>query len=170
VQYYAAARSAARAGLLPVCGNLYHHAIEALLKSPLSKRHSLTELKRHYAHDLLALWEAFKQEFSAEGLGGFDEAIINLQRFERLRYPDAVIEEGAAMMVGRFVDAPETDSNGAPRYQVAPPVVDHLVGKIFELCSKNPAFFIAGMNTYARELVTRDNPVSKQFMPYEGLA
>src|SRR5262245_31044728 len=32
VQYHATGRWAARRGLLPVCGNLYHHAIEMFLK------------------------------------------------------------------------------------------------------------------------------------------
>jgi hypothetical protein len=37
VQYYIAARSAAWAGLLPVCGNLYHHSIEMFLKSGIAR-------------------------------------------------------------------------------------------------------------------------------------
>src|SRR5271166_3217045 len=41
MQYYITARSAALANLLNVCGNLYHHAIEMLLKAVLSRRYSV---------------------------------------------------------------------------------------------------------------------------------
>src|SRR5258708_5472564 len=46
IQYYTAGRSAAWAGLMPVCGNLCHHAVEMLLKAGLSRKHSLAELKK----------------------------------------------------------------------------------------------------------------------------
>jgi len=37
-QYYAAARFAVHAGCIPVCGNLFHHAVEMLLKGGLAKK------------------------------------------------------------------------------------------------------------------------------------
>jgi hypothetical protein len=43
VQYYAAARAIQ---LLPVTGNLYHHALEMFLKAGLSRKYSLAELNR----------------------------------------------------------------------------------------------------------------------------
>jgi len=54
VQYYVAARSAALVGatLMPVCGNLYHHALEMFLKAGLSRKYSLAELKR-FGHKLI---------------------------------------------------------------------------------------------------------------------
>jgi hypothetical protein len=53
VQYYVAARSAAWAGLLPVCGNLYHHTLEMFLKAGLSRKYSLRELQKKFGHRLI---------------------------------------------------------------------------------------------------------------------
>ena len=66
IQYYAAARSAVLAGLLPVFGNLYHHAIEAFLKARLSQKFTLKQLKdekQGAGHKLPLLWNSFKAEF-----------------------------------------------------------------------------------------------------------
>jgi hypothetical protein len=155
VQYYVAARSAALAGLLPVCGNLFHHAIEALLKARLSQKHPLPQLKQKFGHELPRLWDAFKAEFPGAGLENFDSAIADVEHFERLRYPDRVIVEGAAMIVRAFITPPE--SNSVPRYQLNLPVMDELVAKIFEVSSRNPLFHSCRMNPYAREALTRDN-------------
>jgi hypothetical protein len=168
VQYYAAARSAVLGGLLPVCGNLFHHAIEAFLKARLSQKLPLRQVRKlggRTGHELLPLWDAFRAEFQGAGLEHFNGTIADLERFERLRYPDAVIEEGAVMLAGTFIGAPETDS--PPRYQIDPPVIDRLVARIFELCSRNPVFFTSGMNSYARDAITRNNPVGERFVPKE---
>jgi hypothetical protein len=47
-QYYVAGRYAVIAGLMPVAGNLLHHAIEMCLKGALSKKagKSLQQLKK----------------------------------------------------------------------------------------------------------------------------
>lgn len=49
VQYYVAARFAARAHLIPVSGNLYHHAIEMMLKAQLSRSIPLQRLWKELA-------------------------------------------------------------------------------------------------------------------------
>jgi hypothetical protein len=86
-QYYVAARAATWAGLLPVCGNLYHHSIEMFLKSGLARTYSLAELKKKFQHNLPRLWDAFKQQFPASCLGQFDELIEKIERFEEIRLP-----------------------------------------------------------------------------------
>jgi hypothetical protein len=75
VQYYAAARAAVMANLFPVCGNLYHHAIEMLLKAGLSQKLSLSELKE-FRHKLPKLWKRFKSEFPS--IDQFDDVIVKL--------------------------------------------------------------------------------------------
>jgi hypothetical protein len=47
-QYYAAARFLVHAQCIPVCGNLFHHAVEMLLKGGLAKKRklSLSELEK----------------------------------------------------------------------------------------------------------------------------
>lgn len=92
VQYYAAARSAVQSGQLPVCGNLFHHAIEAFLKVRFSLTLSLSQVRKlagKTGHELPPLWNAFKAEFPGAGLEQFDDSIADVQRFERLLYPDA---------------------------------------------------------------------------------
>jgi hypothetical protein len=106
LQYYVAARSAAWAGLVPVCGNLYHHALELLLKAGLSQNHSLKELgKKPFSHDLSNLWNTFKAEFPSTELPQFDPTIADIDDFEDIRYPDKVLKNGATMRV-EFVAHP----------------------------------------------------------------
>ena len=50
------------AQLMPVCGNLFHHAVEMSLKSGLTKKRKLSELK-DMLHNLKVIWRAFKEEF-----------------------------------------------------------------------------------------------------------
>jgi len=168
VQYYVAGRSAVLAALLPISGNLFHHAIESFLKARLSQKLSLQKVKAlggRTGHELPPLWDAFKTEFPMARLEEFDGTIADLEHFERLRYPDAVIKEGAEILVGTgtFIGTP--GANPAPRYQIDTLVIDHLVAKIFEVCSRNPAFFTGGMNSYAREAITRNNPIGERFLP-----
>ena len=47
MHYYAAARSAARSGFMPVCGTLYHHALEMFLKGRLINTYSSEQLKQN---------------------------------------------------------------------------------------------------------------------------
>ena len=61
IQYYVAGRSACFAGFMPVGGNLFHHAVEMLLKHFLLKCYSATQLKDRFGHNLKKLWGAFKQ-------------------------------------------------------------------------------------------------------------
>src|SRR5439155_19066176 len=49
-QYYVVGRMAARAGFLPVYGNLLHHAVEMYVKAALIGVVSLENLKRKYIH------------------------------------------------------------------------------------------------------------------------
>jgi len=115
VQYYVAARSTACAGLLPVCGNLYHHALEMFLKAGLSRKYSLAELKR-CRHKLSDIWNAFKTDFRSTALLQFDETVAEIAKFEEIRYPDNVLEHGAQMLVDWGPTIPAHNSTPSPRY------------------------------------------------------
>jgi hypothetical protein len=99
VQYYVASRSAAWAGLLPVCGNLYHHTLEMFLKAGLSRKRSLLELKKQFSHRLINIWNAFKADFPSTTLLQFDTTIADIEEFEDVRYPNNVLKNGAQMLV-----------------------------------------------------------------------
>jgi hypothetical protein len=176
VQYYAAARSAVLAGLLPVCGNLYHHAIELFLKARLSQNFPLEQLRKQggrAGHELPLLWNAFKTEFPGAGLEQFDDTIASIERFEGLRYPDAIIAEGAQMILlwdpSPFPTGQISGTTPPPlRYEIVVTDIDRLIVKIFEVCSRNPMFFTNGMRACARDAITRDNPVAEQLVGPEA--
>ena len=62
-QYYTMARFAMHAQCVPVCGNLFHHAVEMLLKGGLARKRPLSDLKDNMGHNLKVLWREFKLEF-----------------------------------------------------------------------------------------------------------
>jgi hypothetical protein len=168
-QYYTAARCAALAQLSPVCGNIYHHAIEMLLKGLLSRTHSLEELSRRpFGHNLRKLWNAFKAEFPTEALDQFDDTITTLHSFERLRYPEATTE-GAVLMIhwepGRHLPPYGSGFMSMPRYQIVVTAIDHLVARIFDFCTWNPAAYTGLLSDYALEAITRNNPACGGWFP-----
>jgi hypothetical protein len=170
VQYYVAARSAAWAGLLPVCGNLYHHSLEMFLKSGLSRKYSLQELKNNFGHRLVDIWNAFKTEFPAPELAQFDTTIADIEEFEDVRYPDKVLKHGAQMAVDYRGSAPASaqisasSSRPEPSYKFYFDDVDRLIGEIFRASSRNPLFFTSGLKPDVRAMLARDNPVADQIL------
>lgn len=93
VQYYTSGRFAALTHCLPVAGNLLHHAIEMFLKCALVRTLTLAELKT-LGHKLPVLWARFRSIHTDQTYVDLDEAIVELDRFEQLRYPDSVVKEG----------------------------------------------------------------------------
>ncbi len=81
VQYYLAARWATFGGLIPIAANLFHHAIEMLLKKVI---------KEKLGHNLPAIWEKFKEMYPKADLSLYDErkTIERLHQWEEIRYPD----------------------------------------------------------------------------------
>src|SRR5437763_14081811 len=93
-QYYVVGRFAAFAGLIPITGNLLHHAVEMFLKGGLSKKGlSLADLKK-LNHNLPNIWTKFKTTFNDPALNQFDDAIRLLHRWEDIRYPDLTAAKG----------------------------------------------------------------------------
>jgi len=168
-QYYVAARCGVRANLSPVTGNLFHHAIEMFLKARISQSISSREMKNKFGHRLKLLWGAFKAEFSSVDLGRFDALIQMLDRFESIRYPDEIITKGAELVIA--LDRKAAASTGqlsgtlVPRYEVVMADLDELLAEVLRLSSRNPAFFIARLNHYAREALRYENPAANFFQP-----
>jgi hypothetical protein len=161
VDYYVVGRAAALAQRMPLAGNQFHHALEVMLKARLSQKHSLLKLSREFGHYLPRLWEAFKADFPGRDLREFDETVATLDRFEGIRYPDKIITEG--MIAHVEWDKPggrPSTGRSEPKYVVVVNDIDRLVAKIFELSSRNPAFWTRRLNDYARDALTRANPVA----------
>jgi hypothetical protein len=86
-QYYATARFAMHAQCMPVCGTLFHHTVEMILKAGLVRKRKLSDLK-DMKHRLKVLWRAFKADFPDPTLKRHDKTISSLDKFEAIRYPD----------------------------------------------------------------------------------
>lgn len=169
VQYYTAGRCAFLARLSPVAANLFHHAIEMLLKAHLSQLRTLKELRSPFGHHLAKLWEEFKASCPTENLAAFDVTVELLNEFEVLRYPDSVLQKGAAILF-QFAQPvlPPNAGVGAfttPRYTLVLNDIDHLVAAIFRASSRNPSFYTSGMNNYAQTAIMQDNPAAEFLLP-----
>jgi hypothetical protein len=158
-QYYVVGRFAASEGptLSPVVGNLFHHAVEMLLKGALTHRTDEIE-RRRWSHDLQAAWQKFKTEIGDASLSRFDLIITELHKFESIRYPERIISQGMTCTVGFGKDTPTT---GAPRtktrYHIFVGDMDALVKTIVVANGTDPAFFTTRYQQHARKYLRRFN-------------
>jgi hypothetical protein len=164
VQYYVAARSTAWAALLPVCGNLYHHALEMFLKAGLSRKYSLEQLKYEFGHKLIDVWKAFKADFPSTALLQFETTIADIAEFEEIRYPDNVLEHGAQMLVDWGPIPAQISASSPPLYKLYPMNLDRLIGEIFSASCRNQLFFTTRLKPDVQDMLARDNPVAAQLL------
>ena len=150
MQYYFAARSTARPGvmLMPVSGNLDHHSLELFLKSGLARnKYSLAGLKK-LRHQLTKIWDEFRENFPSPDLAQFDTTIGSVAKFEEIRYPnDDFLKRGASMSAVWGRDprdfGPEHHSSSLPWYHLDTSDLDRLVAEIFRASSaKKPLLFL----------------------------
>jgi HEPN domain-containing protein len=144
LHYQIAARYSAAAAFLPVVGNLAHHAIEFYLKGALIKE--LDEVKRRkIGHDLPKLWRLYKKQKHDPALDKFDQTIRDINKFERIRYPEEILRLGMVVEAGFARSPPPNPRVGKPppgeRYFLALNEVDELVKLMFQIEGLNPEFF-----------------------------
>lgn len=84
--YYIAGRFATLNNFGNVVGNLLHHSIEMYLKGGLIRNESATILK-DIGHNLKKLWMLYKKHKPKSFLSSHDKTILDLNKFEELRYP-----------------------------------------------------------------------------------
>ena len=159
VQYYIAGRAAAINQLIPVLGNLLHHAVEMSLKAALAATISITELKR-LGHSLPKIWQRFKQVFPQVNGSGYDSTIEELHRFEELRYPDSILTRGALMDLALFrehVGTPDLGQLAVPRYILVLEDIDALQEMIFATAGLNPRFYVGSMSQGAKDYLLKHN-------------
>ena len=155
--YYICGRFAAFSALVPVAGNLFHHAVEMYLKGGLSKSKSLTDLKK-LSHELPNVWAEFRAQFEEPLLQQFDDAISALHAFEDLRYPNLVLAQGMSSKVSITKPSDPVAGTGAPpQYDLCVEEIDKLVATLFTVVSVNPQFFTAGLKKGARQWLTETN-------------
>lgn len=106
-QYYLVGRAAFFMQLMPVCGNLFHHAVELILLSGLISTNSPQRLKDKYKkHNIPNIWFEFKNLFPKEKLDRFDKYINKLHQWSELRYPRKVDHDVSMLF------SPEKSDNG----------------------------------------------------------
>jgi hypothetical protein len=159
-QYYVTGRCAVFAGLVPVSGNLLHHAVEMYLKGALSNSMTLKELK-DLQHDLRKTWREFKTRHADPALRRFDDVVASLHRFEKLRYPDSTLTDGMLAEVGlkrpKRGERSKSPSRSEPRYELWLEDVDALVGAIFVAAPANPSAFFSGLTSRAKGCLREGN-------------
>src|SRR5882762_166548 len=122
MQYYIAGRSAAVHQMVPVTGNLLHHAIEMLLKALLVSGLGLKGIAK-LRHNLVDIWVAAVAKHPNLDSPDRGRAIEELHRFETLRYPDSMIQSGAAIRFGWGKSSP-MPSMTVPTYDLVMEDVD----------------------------------------------
>jgi hypothetical protein len=174
-QYYISGRYAVLANLVLIAGNLMHHAVEMYLKGALSKIFTPEELKKKFGHNLPKLWHAFKKQVKDPRLDPFDTLIMSLDKFEEIRYPDAILEKvkqvgsepgappgwQASISIGhRVQDAPTGQpSRTGSHYELYVGEIDNLVVRIFATMSVpqtpiSPYSMPVHAKTYKRQIPT----------------
>ncbi|MFO1407941.1 MAG: hypothetical protein U1F08_10460 [Steroidobacteraceae bacterium] len=163
VQYFVSGRAAGLSHMLPVAGNLLHHAVEMALKADLAARHDIAKLKQ-LGHSLPRLWGEFKAAHPTPVPPKLDEVVKRLHDFEELRYPDSIVKFGAMIewtISPESVVAGNTPPPGVPRYLLVLNDVDELMNFVFERASINPLFYTGAMAVDAKQFLTTSNPFAE---------
>jgi hypothetical protein len=161
LKYYVAARSAARMHLLPITGNLFHLAVEMVLKSDLAQTATLKKIRKEYDHDLQKIWDAFKVNHTGEDLSPLDSAIEKLSEFGKIRYPDKVIDDGALIHIWWIPRGARPFEHvcgpTAPEYTLNIHDVDDLIDRVFNIRRINAAYYFRKLNEEATEAAKFNN-------------
>jgi hypothetical protein len=170
LEYYVSGRAALLCRNTLITGNLLHHAVEMLLKGHVSKTIPLEDLKNpnKFGHKLPKLWTAFKGQFLTEDLTEFDTMLDELEKFERIRYPDEILADGACIGLGFGRGKPVTNMIPArtePVYQMGIGDVDAFFARLFPLCGLNPKAYLSFLTSQGRQVLTEGNAESKDWLP-----
>ncbi len=163
--YYLAGRYTTHGHMVPVCGNLMHHAVEMLIKSALAREMTWAQIQelgawppKGYRHNIRLLWQAFKDRPEADTslLWVFDEVIGWLHKWEDIRYPETLVRIGGLINISPIVDlqphemthtAAPPDTQRDPllppwdppeEFRLILPQVDRLVTAILVAAQVNP--------------------------------
>jgi len=154
--YYAAARYAYFARAVPTAGNLFHHAVEMYLKGYLC--FTLDEGQRKkLRHSLRQIWRRFKRESGDNSVVRFNRTIIELDKFEDLRYPESV----HGWLIHFELTRPATGGSSAklnqPVFQLFLTEIDELVEILFRKGDCNPHAFQMGLSEEGKVYLKKDN-------------
>jgi hypothetical protein len=138
-----------------------------LLKGCLCQTVSLAEMKSRFSHKLVSLWGAFKAAFPGADLSPFDDVVANLDRFEQIRYPDAIVARGVSITVGwgpSHTFGATTDAF-LPCYKLSVSEMDDLMARIFSLYELDHRSYTAALNVEARRALETNNSHREVWFP-----
>ena len=158
-EYYATARFAMHAQRSLVCGNLFHHAVEMLLKGGLAQRgRSLPELTS-MGHSLKKLWRAYKNDHPEAELECHNKTINRLDKHEEIRYPNPGLHS-IGLSLEWSGEPGEMTTFGAlktpKQYAIVVSDIDDLVADVLKTSSWNAGVFM-GTNQATHEAIKREN-------------
>ncbi len=157
VGYYVAARASAMSMIATVTGNLYHHALEMLIKGHLTHNLSFAQLKKEVGHDLLKAWQRFKSLFPTDDLSAFDAEIEHLDLFEDIRYPDSSRRRGM-ILISWNVPLPELILGlKVQPFCLCVTRLDDLFDRLFVLCNIKPDSCLRCMSQHTLQILQYDN-------------
>jgi hypothetical protein len=142
-----------------ICGNLFHHAVEMLLKSGLAKKGKGLDELRLMRHDLKKLWRAYKAEYPVGTLDRHSTTINALNKWDDIRYPNP---DFGSIGVGLQWSGkpPEVKTFGGiktpKQFHITMDAIDDLIMDILGTSSWNPGV-VMGRNPAALEAITRNN-------------
>jgi hypothetical protein len=153
-QYYLAGRFATMARLMPVTGNLFHHAVEFCLKGALLEKLAGAKL-RGMSHDINKLWRRYKNECGdAATLSKFDPVISGLHQFESIRYPEKIASQGGMFEIGFGPINTSPPANSPPYFGVNATDIDELVQLLFKRARLNMQALTSSLHRDARRYLT----------------
>ena len=159
LDYYIAGRFAIAHQFAPVGANILHHAVELLLKACLAQDDTLEKIleyghkKRGYDHNIVRLWQEFKERRGAAA--EFDAVIKGLHAFEEIRYPETLIRDGATISIDIFdAENPVAGDDQMPEktYKLTLPQIDRLMGLLFDASGANPQAYLRRVTDDAHAL------------------
>ena len=160
LHYYILGRYATIAKFAPIPGNLVHHAIEFFLKAALIEQFE-EAARRKFRHNLPKLWRRYKRERNNSFLDKFDQTISDINKFERIRYPEEILRLGMLAEIdfvrNTFPLPPGQKRPKAARYELALDEVDELVKLIFQIEGISPPFYTNSLDVHAKQYLYQQN-------------
>jgi hypothetical protein len=74
--------------------------VPAMQRGALAKKGMDLKALKGLSHDLPRIWRQFTAQYGIDG-STFDGVIAELQKFETIRYPDEIVEQGLTSLIDR---------------------------------------------------------------------
>ncbi|HEV3079047.1 MAG TPA: hypothetical protein VGY66_04685 [Gemmataceae bacterium] len=129
----------------------------------------LADLKdnKQFGHWLPKCWTAFKALFPSEDLTEFDPMVAELDKFEKIRYPDHLLAKGASIGFGfgrgRVIQNMKI-ARPVPEYQMGIGDVDAFFARAIRLCHMNPQPYFSFLTETGREMLLKYNDEAKDWL------